>query len=90
MLLHLVSLEEEGVFERYEAIRKELKTYSNELTNKEEWVIFTKKDLVNNSYFEKIKKDIDKIKNRVFVISTETGENVKELKDALVQHLRQS
>lgn len=90
MLLHLVSLEEGDVLSRYESIRNELKNYSTTLLDKEEWIIFTKKDLVNERDFEIIKKDIDKITNRVFVISTKTGENVKELHDALVQHLRQS
>jgi len=39
-------------------------------------------------YLESIQKDIDKNKNRVFVISVETGEGVKELKDELVKSLR--
>ena len=33
-------------------------------------------------------KCIDKLENRVFVISTVTGEGVKELQDTLVAHLR--
>lgn len=90
MLLHLVSLETEDALERYETIRKELAAFSHELTDKEEWIILTKKDLVNEAYLETLRKDIDKTENRVFVISTETGEGVKELRDALVQHLRQS
>ena len=90
MLLHLVSLEDKDVMERYFSIRNELKNYSGDLIDKEEWIIFTKKDLVNQEDFENLKKEIDKIENRVFVISTKTGENVKELRDALVHHLRQS
>ena len=90
MLLHLVSLEQKDIMERYFSIRNELKSYSEDLVNKEEWIIFTKKDLVNEQDFDDLKNKIDKIENRVFVISTETGENVKELRDALVQHLRQS
>lgn len=90
MILHLVSLETEDVLERYKVIRDELKSFSNELSDKEEWLILTKKDLVNKDYLDKIRPDIDKIVNRVFVISTETGEGVKELADALVLHLRES
>ncbi len=90
MLLHLVSLESEDALSRYETIRKELAAFSKELTEKDEWIILTKKDLVNQSYLESLLKDIDKNENRVFVISTETGEGVKELRDSLVQHLRQS
>lgn len=90
MLLHLVSLETEDAKERYEVIRKELAAFNKELSDKEEWIIFTKKDLVNEDYLESLLKDIDKNENRVFVISTETGEGVKNLADSLVQHLRQS
>ncbi len=90
MILHLVSLETEDILERYNVIRDELKSFSNDLSAKEEWLILTKKDLVNKDYLDKIRPDIDKIVNRVFVISTETGEGVKELADALVLHLRES
>jgi len=87
-ILHLVSLETEDAWERYYTIREELSSYKNGLAEKEEWIIFTKKDLVNKVYLESIQKDIDKNKNRVFVISVETGEGVKELKDELVKSLR--
>lgn len=90
MLLHLISLEENNVLERYLSIREELKNYNNDLVGKEEWIILTKKDLVNKDDLEEIVKTIDNNENRVFVISTKTGENVKELHDALVQHLRES
>lgn len=90
MLLHLVSLEDKDFMEKYFDIRNELKKYNDDLLAKEEWIIFTKKDLVNKEDFKNIKNIIDKIDNRVFVISTKTGENVKGLSDALVQHLRES
>lgn len=90
MLLHLISLEENNVLERYLSIREELKNYNNDLVSKEEWIVLTKKDLVNKDDLEEIVKTIDNNENRVFVISTKTGENVKELHDALVQHLRES
>ncbi len=90
MLLHLVSLETEDALDRYYTIRKELSTYTKELAQKEEWIIFTKSDLANQSYIRLVVNDIDKIGKRVFVISTETGDGVKELRDALVQHLRET
>ncbi len=90
MLLHLVSLDERDVLERYQAIRNELKTYSEELLAKEEWIVLTKNDLLNKADFDIIKGDIDKLEKRVFVISIKSGEGVKELHDSLVRHLRQS
>lgn len=90
MILHLVSLETEDALERYQTIREELKAFNKELLDKEEWIILTKKDLVNKDYLDTLLKSIDKNENRVFVISVETGEGVKEFSDALVQHLRQT
>jgi GTP-binding protein len=90
MLLHLVSLESEDALERYYTIREELSRYAKELSSKEEWVIFTKSDLVNKQYLENLLKEIDKIGKRVFVISAETGDGVKEMTDSLVRHLRET
>jgi GTPase len=89
MLLHLVSLETEDVLERLEVVRNELKSFSKELNDKEEWIVLTKKDLANQDFIDSVVASIDKNENRVFVISTESGEGVKELADSLVQTLRQ-
>lgn len=90
MILHLVSLESADTIKNYYTIREELSAYAKELSDKEEWIIFTKKDLAEQGYIDTVLNEIDKDKNRVFVISTETGEGVKELQDSLVQHLRES
>lgn len=90
MLLHLVSLEHEDPLEQYYIIRNELSSYSKDLEEKEEWIIFTKKDLANKEQLERIGKFIDSSKKRVFVISTETAEGVKTLQDALVERLRET
>ena len=90
MLLHLVSLTEEDPVFQYYTIREELSSYSKELAQKEEWIIFTKKDLVKQEKIEEVQHKIDKIENRVFFISAENGEGVKELRDALVLKLRES
>ena len=88
MLLHLVSLEHADPITAYYTIQNELASYHKSLTEKEEWVIFTKKDLANQEQLEMIQSFIDKTKKRVFVISAESGENMKMLQDALVQYLR--
>ena len=89
MLLHLVSLEHEDPIAAYYTIQKELSSYHTSLLEKEEWVIFTKKDLANQAQLDAIQKFVDTTKKRVFVTSAETGENMKVLQDALVQYLRQ-
>ncbi len=89
MLLHLVSLEESDPLNTYYTILKELSDYDKSLTEKEEWIVFTKKDLISSDKLEGILKAIDTNKKRVFVISNITGEGVKELRDALVLRLRE-
>ena len=49
--------------------------------------VFTTTD-VNKEQLDAIDKFIDSTEKRVFVISTERGEGVKNLQDTLVQHLR--
>lgn len=88
MLLHLVSLEHEDPISAYYTILNELSSYHKSLVEKEEWIIFTKKDLANKAQLETIQKFIDITKKRVFVTSSESGEGMKELQDSLVQHLR--
>ncbi len=88
MLLHLVSLENEDVKTAYATVRNELQLFSTEIITKEEWIILTKSDLINKDILDAQLKSIDNIKNRVFVVSVETGEGVKELRDALVERLR--
>jgi GTPase len=90
MLLHLVSLEHEDPIKEYYTILNELASYHNDLIKKEEWIIFTKKDLANKEKLDIVQNFIDSTKKRVFVISTESGEGVKNLQDTLVQHLRAS
>lgn len=87
MLLHLVSLENEDPVSAYTTVKNELSKFDKTLLEKEEWIILTKKDLVEQAKIDAVLKDIDKNENRVFVISAETDEGVKELRDALVKRL---
>ncbi|MFM2381737.1 MAG: GTPase ObgE, GTP-binding protein [Candidatus Parcubacteria bacterium] len=89
MLLHLVSLEDEDPISSYKTVKNELGKFDSSLLEKEEWIIFTKKDLVNQAKIDTVLNGIDINENRVFVISAETGEGVKELQDSLVQTLSQ-
>ncbi|MEZ4200764.1 MAG: GTPase ObgE [Candidatus Paceibacterota bacterium] len=89
MLLHLVSLAEDDPVNNYYTIREELSNYEKSLAEKEEWIVLTKKDLVKQDIVNGILKLFDTNKNRVFVISCQTGEGTKELRDALAAHLKE-
>jgi ethanolamine utilization protein EutP (predicted NTPase) len=61
--------------------------FNPELLKKEEWIIFTKKDLADQAKIDAVLKAIDTNENRVFIISVNSDEGVKDLRDQLVQKL---
>jgi GTPase len=87
MILHLISLESDDVLKDYAVIRKELSQYSEDLSNKKEWIVLTKSDLVSAEKVAKIVKSIDKNDNRVFVINENDQSSIKDLRDKLVRTL---
>lgn len=89
MLAHLVSLENENPIKTYEQIRKELETYNKLLVEKDEIIILTKTDVVNDEKkIEKIKKEFLKFKKPVFTLSLYDDNSIKNLIDELVKLLR--
>jgi len=89
MLLHLVSLEHDDPKKVYYTIRDELSNYDKTLEEKEEWIILTKKDLVNQQIINSVRADIDKLEKCAFVISENDHTSIKNLQDALVKRLRE-
>ncbi|MFT7507685.1 MAG: GTP-binding protein [Acidimicrobiales bacterium] len=89
MLLHLVSLEHEDPILEYKRVRNELTKFDISLQEKEEWIILTKKDLVEQAVIETVLKGIDTTEKRVFVIAENDPESIKILRDSLMKHLEQ-
>ncbi len=89
MLLHCVSLEHDDPYQEYAGIRTELEKYDPELLKKEEWVVLTKADLSSK---EAILKVSEQFKSHgvtaLRIVSGETMEGVKDLSDALTEHVR--
>lgn len=90
MLLHLVSLEHEDPVKAYYAIREELSEYDEELSGKEEWIILTKKDLVEQAKIDSVVSTLEKNKKRVLVLSQIDEESVKNVQNNLVSHLQEA
>ncbi len=88
MIAHLISLENEDVLEAYKVIRKELETYSKELAEKEEIIILTKTDMVDEATKLAAVKKLSKLKRKVFLISIYDDPAIKEFGDAFVKMLR--
>lgn len=89
ILAHLVSLENENPLRVYKQIRKELESYDKSLLEKDEIIILTKTDLIEDTKkINKIKKEFLKIKRSVFTLSLYDDKSVKSLMDELVKLLR--
>ncbi len=89
VLLHLLDLYRlDAVFQDYIDIRKELELFSDKLRDKQELIVFSKADLLDEEMREHIlwefaKKYPDK---KFFMISAATGAWLEELKDYLVEN----
>ena len=90
MILHLVSLESADPENDYYTILKELSQYDASLQEKTEWIILTKKDLVNQEIIERVQSALAKTENRVLVVGQDDPESYKILRDSLVTFLRES
>ena len=89
MLAHLVSLENSKPMDVYKEIRKELGSYDKTLLEKDEVIILTKTDVIEDKKkIEKIKKEFIKLKKPVFILSLYDDKSIKNLTDELVKLLR--
>ena len=88
VLLHLLDLYRlDQVFSDYTDIKSELKYFSEDLANKEEIIVFSKADLLDNEMKEYIISEFKKkFKKDVFIISAATWEWIQELKDYLIDN----
>ena len=89
MLAHLVSLENDDPMGVYKQIRKELENYDKSLKNKDEVIILTKTDVIEDQKkIEKIKKEFEKLGEPVFTLSLYDDTSLKNLTDGLIKLLR--
>lgn len=81
ILFHCLSLESKNLKNDYDIIRKELETYSSELLNKKEVLIFTKSDMLNSKEIK------EKIKNftssKFLLVSIHDFESLEKLKNKI-------
>ncbi|OGI46278.1 hypothetical protein A2121_01535 [Candidatus Nomurabacteria bacterium GWB1_40_6] len=96
MLAHLVSFENKNMLKAYKEVRKELAQYGQELDEKEEIIILTKTDVVEDT--KRITKEVEKFKKmlarsyggnkNVFTLSLFDDKMVKKLNDSLSKILK--
>ena len=86
-LLHLVDITENDLENSYQQIKKELKNYSRELSNKKEIIVLNKIDLIDKDTIKKIKKNFSKNKNsEVITLSTIEKDSIKKIKAKLLSY----
>ena len=96
VLLHCLSLENDlpaqagDVVSAYKVIRKELGDYSPELSEKDEVVILTKTDMVDEKTLEKAEKKISKLNKNVLSVTVLDDKSIKKLNDDLIKILRKA
>lgn len=88
VLLHCLSLENEDLTESYKVIRKELEAYSEELAQKEEILILTKTDVVDEKILKIKIKEAKKLNKQLFTVTVYDDTSIKDLKDNLIKFLR--
>ena len=95
MLAHLVSFENSNMLKSYKETRKELEKYDKSLdlggeglSQKDEIIILTKTDVVDEKVANKKLKDFKKISKNVFAISLYDDKMVRKFADSLVKILK--
>lgn len=90
VLLHMLDLYRlDDLITDYQDIRHELVLFSDLLESKDEIIVFSKWDLLDEEMKNHIVSEFHKIypEKKYFVISAATGEGIEELKDYLVENI---
>ncbi len=89
IIAHLVSFENPDMMDAYLGIRKELEQYGKGLGEKDEVIILTKTDLVDEKTIAKAVKEFEKkTKKIVLTLSLYDDTSIKSLSDELVKILK--
>lgn len=88
LLVHLISLENEDVAATYKVIRTELEKFGQGLTEKDEIVVLSKTDMVDEKTVEKAKKIISKLNPKIYTITVLDDAAIKRFSEDLVKLLQ--
>ena len=89
MLAHLISFENgKDMMKVYKQIRKELGAYDKTLTEKEEVIVLTKTDLVDQKAIDKAVKEFEKLDKPVLILSLYDDKSIKAFMKDLAKLLK--
>ena len=81
ILLHLIDLSEENLFNSYKKIKVELSNYDNNLIKKREIIFFNKSDLLDdNEIKEKLKEFKKQVNTNYEIVSVYSDKDIKKIK----------
>ena len=88
ILLHLIDLSEENLFNSYKKIKVELSHYDNNLIKKREIIFFNKSDLLDDSEIkEKLKEFKKQVKTNYEIVSVYSNKDIQKIKKLLVKYV---
>ncbi|MGM0607144.1 MAG: GTPase ObgE [Candidatus Muiribacteriota bacterium] len=88
VLIHLISTENDNLYENYKKVREELKKYSQKLYKKTEIIVVSKCDIIKDSnLIEGFKKVFGEENKKIFAISAVTGYGLNELKEGIWEEI---
>jgi GTP-binding protein len=87
-LFHLISLENDAIIGVYKTIRDELSQYGQGLDEKEETIILTKTDAVEDKTLKSAEKKLSKFNKDIISVSILDDKSVKNVLDEIVKRLR--
>ena len=87
-LLHLIDVTEKDLIRSYKQIRAELGKYSKSLLKKNEIIVLNKIDLIDKKNLDSKKKILsDKIKKKIYDLSTLDKSKISKIKSKLVEYV---
>ncbi len=87
VLLHLIDISEDNLFNSYKKIKLELSNYDKNLIKKKEIIFFNKSDLLEeNEINEKLKEFKKKIKSKYEIVSVYSNKDIQKIKNLLIKH----
>ena len=87
ILLHLIDLSEDNLFNSYKKIKLELSNYDKNLIEKKEIIFFNKSDLLeDNEINKKLMEFKKKIKTKYEIISVYSNEDIQRMKKILIKY----
>ncbi|MDQ3076651.1 MAG: GTPase ObgE [bacterium] len=88
LILHCISLENEDIVGMYKTVRTELEKFDKELADKEEFIILTKNDVIDEKTLKLKMKEIKKHNSHILTVTAYDDNSIKDFKDELVRILR--